>query len=68
MGRITEDEVAALARKTMTASCDAMFIACSQLPTLGVLDGLSAEFGRPVMSSIKATALQADRAALLRRS
>ena len=68
LGRITEDEVAALARKTMTASCDAMFIACSQLPTLGVLDGLSAEFGRPVMSSIKATALQADRAALLRRS
>lgn len=63
LGRITESQVAELARKTMSASCDAMFIACSQLPTLGVLDGLSAEFGRPVMSSIKATAMQARRAA-----
>lgn len=63
LGRITESQVAELARKTMSASCDAMFIACSQLPTLGVLDGLSVEFGRPVMSSIKATAMQARRAA-----
>ena len=68
LGRITEDEVAELARKTMGASCDAMFIACSQLPTLNILEPLSAEFGRPVMSSIKATALQADRAASQRRS
>jgi maleate cis-trans isomerase len=65
LGRITEDEVADLARRTMTDSCDVMFIACSQLPTFGVLDSLSAEFGRPVMSSIKATALQAHRAAKL---
>lgn len=66
LGRITESEVADLARRTMSPSCDAMFIACSQLPTFGVLDHLSAEFSRPVMSSIKATALQAQRAAAMR--
>ena len=64
LGRITEDEVVDLARRTMTAECDAMFIACSQSPTLGVLDMLSSELGRPVMSSIKATALQASRVVL----
>ena len=28
LGRISADDVAALARATMTADCDAMFIAC----------------------------------------
>ena len=42
----------------MTDGCDAMFIACSQLPTFNILQVLSAEFGRPVLSSIQATAQQ----------
>ena len=56
LGRIQADEVAQLARATMTDDCDALFIACSQLPTLTILDGLARELGRPALSSIQATA------------
>jgi maleate cis-trans isomerase len=61
LAAITPGEIAALARATMPASCDAMFIACSQLPTREILDGLERDFGRPVWSSIRATAWQAMR-------
>lgn len=61
LGRITAGEVSALARKTMDVDCDALFIACSQLPTQSILDGLSREFHRPAWSSIRATAWQAMR-------
>ena len=58
LGRITSGEVAQMARQVMTDGCDAMFIACSQLPTFNILQVLSAEFGRPVLSSIQSTAQQ----------
>ena len=58
LGRITSTEVADMARQVMTDACDAMFIACSQLPTFDILHSLSAEFDRPVLSSIQATAQQ----------
>jgi len=58
LGRITADDVAALARKTMRSSCDAMFIACAQLPTFSILENLSGEFNRPVLSSIQSLAGQ----------
>ncbi len=58
LGRITSTEVAQMARQVMTDGCDAMFIACSQLPTFDILTQLHAEFGRPVLSSIQATAHQ----------
>lgn len=61
LAAITPAQIAALARDTMTSDSDAMFIACSQLPTLEILDGLAREFGRPVWSSIKATAWHAQR-------
>jgi maleate cis-trans isomerase len=61
LGRIRSDAVFHLARATMSSDCDALFIACSQLPTYDILDSLQAEFGRPVWSSIKATAWQAAR-------
>jgi maleate cis-trans isomerase len=60
--RIRADEVAGLARSTMGDDCDALFIACSQLPTLTILDGLAHEFDRPALSSIQATAQYAQRA------
>lgn len=53
LGRITAREVADLCRRTMTDACEAMFIACAQLPTFDVLDQLRAEFGRPVLSSVQ---------------
>jgi maleate cis-trans isomerase len=61
LGRIGAAEVAALARQTVRADDDALLIACSQLPTFEILDGLRAECGRPVWSSILATAWQARR-------
>ena len=61
LGRIDADAVAAMARKTMRPDCDAMFIACSQLPTFAIIEPLRAEFGRPVLSSIQATAWQVMR-------
>jgi maleate cis-trans isomerase len=56
LGRITSSQVAALARETMAPDCEALFIACSQLPTYDIVPGLQREFGRPVWSSIQATA------------
>jgi maleate cis-trans isomerase len=59
LGAIGADEVAGLARETMDDGCDALFIACSQLPTRAIVGPLEKEFGRPVWSSIKATAWRA---------
>jgi arylmalonate decarboxylase len=59
LGRITSDEVAAIAHQVMNDDCQAMFIACSQLPTQNILQSLSQSFGRPVFSSIQATAWNA---------
>lgn len=61
LAAITPQQIAALARETMTPDADAMFIACSQLPTRDILDDLERGFGKPVWSSIKATAWHAQR-------
>jgi maleate isomerase len=61
LGRITAEEVRALARATMGPDCDALFIGCSQLPTHAILNGLAEEFRRPAWSSISATAWDAAR-------
>jgi maleate cis-trans isomerase len=58
LGRISATEVARLARETMDNTCDTMFVACAQLPTLPILDELAREFSRPVLSSNKASALK----------
>jgi len=59
LGKIGPDAVAARARETMDQECDALFIACSQLPTRAIVGPLEQEFKRPVWSSIKATAWRA---------
>lgn len=56
LGAITSDQVLALARKTATPDAQAMFIACSQLPTRDIIPILRRELKRPVWSSIQATA------------
>lgn len=56
LGKIKSDAVARMARATLHEGCDALFIACSQLPTHDILSALSVEFSRPVLSSIQATA------------
>ncbi len=62
LAAITPEQITGLARESMRASCDALFIACSQLPTHAILGGLEREFGRPAWSSIRATAWQVQRA------
>jgi len=59
LGAIGADAVARLARETVDGECDALFIACSQLPTREIVGPLEREFQRPVWSSIKATAWSA---------
>ena len=56
LAAITSDQIVDLARTSMSPRSDAMFIACSQLPTRAILGDLEREFGRPVWSSIRATA------------
>jgi maleate isomerase len=56
LGRITADEVRDLALRTVTPQSEALFIACSQLPTIGILNELRARLNIPVWSSIAATA------------
>jgi maleate cis-trans isomerase len=56
LGAIGAGAVADLARETVDGECDALFIACSQLPTRAIVGPLQREFGRPVWSSISATA------------
>lgn len=63
LGRIEADAVDRLARETMTAECDALFIACTQLPTFDIIEGLRRDFERPVWSAIAATAAQVRRVA-----
>ncbi len=56
LGAITSEQVQARALRAPLDGCDAMFIACSQLPTLTILETLTAALGVPVLSSIQATA------------
>jgi maleate cis-trans isomerase len=63
LAAITSTQIAERARAAMRPGIDAMFIACSQLPTLAIIPDLERELGIPVWSSIKATAWQALRAA-----
>jgi maleate cis-trans isomerase len=60
LGEITEGQVRDLALRTVTTGTKALFIACSQLPTLGLVPELRARLGIPVWSSIAATARAAS--------
>jgi len=59
LGRLTEADVTQAARTLAGSDGEAVFIACSQLPTAAILAPLRAELGKPVLSSIQATAAQA---------
>jgi maleate isomerase/arylmalonate decarboxylase len=51
-----------MALRTVTPHSKALFIGCSQLPTLGLVPELRQRLGIPVWSSITATAWAAARA------
>jgi maleate cis-trans isomerase len=56
LGNITAKQVHDRATSLLARDVDALFIACSQLPTLEILDKLSQTFKKPVLSSIQVTA------------
>lgn len=62
LGAITEQQVLDRALRTVTPRSRALFIACSQLPTLEIIDALRVRLGIPVWSSIRATAWAASAA------
>ena len=62
LGAITENDVVALARRTVTPSSKGLFVACSQLPTLHAIPQLRRDLWFPVWSSIQATAWAGARA------
>jgi maleate cis-trans isomerase len=63
LGQITEAQVETRARPLCQDDVQALFIACSQLPTLHVVGPLSEGWGKPVLSSIQVTAHYAMAAA-----
>jgi maleate cis-trans isomerase len=63
LGRLTAEDVIEAAHRLIGTQSDAIFIACSQLPTSSVLMPLRAACGKPVLSAIQATASQAVLAA-----
>ena len=65
LGAIGSEQIRERARDAMRPGVDAVFIACSQLPTYAILAELETELGVPVWSSIRATAWQAMRTAEL---
>ena len=62
LAAIQPKQIAQRAREVMQPGLDAMFIACSQLPTRAIIPELEHELGIPVWSSIRATAWQVERA------
>jgi maleate cis-trans isomerase len=58
LGRLTEADVEQAALRFTGADIDAVFIACSQLPTSSILASLQHAIGVPVLSSIRASATQ----------
>jgi maleate cis-trans isomerase len=61
LAAITGPQVAARTRGAMRPGIEAVFIACSQLPTHAIIPELERDLGVPVWSSIRATAWQALR-------
>ena len=58
---VTADQVRERALAMDVSGCDALFIACTQLPTVGALDAIRAGLGLPVWSANAATAWLAAR-------
>ena len=55
IGRVPSETLARLAASVDRPEADAVFITCTQLPTLPMLARLEAELGKPVISSNQAT-------------
>ena len=52
---LSSDDVRRLARAAFVSDADALFLSCTNLPTFGLLGGLSIELGLPVLSANQVT-------------
>jgi maleate cis-trans isomerase len=57
--KIDPDEIYRKVKETTTPDTDAVFVACTQLRALEVLDILERDLGKPVYSAVQASAWQA---------
>jgi len=57
--KIQPEEIYAKVKETTTAKTEAVFVACTQLRALEVLDALERDLGKPVYSAVQASAWQA---------
>lgn len=57
--KILPEDIYAKAKEAAAAECDAIFVACTQLRALEVVDVLERDLGIPVYSAVQATAWQA---------
>lgn len=55
MNLVTEDDVAALAARIDSPDAEAIFLSCGDMATLGVVDKLEKQLGKPVVTSVQAT-------------
>jgi maleate isomerase len=55
IGALTADEVRALARSAHVPGCDVLFLSCTNLPALALVDELEQELGTTVVTSNSAT-------------
>ena len=65
LGRITAEQVKEMVLQTNDDGCQAVFIACAQLPTATILEELREILGKPVLSSNWGTTHQAQLAMAL---
>ena len=49
-------------------NCDGLFVACTQLPTLEIMDTLRAELGKPVLGAVACAVWKAQRTVAAARS
>jgi maleate isomerase len=61
IARLREDQVLELAREAARDGGDAVFLSCTNLPTLRPIDRLESELRRPLVMSTAATVWQALR-------
>jgi len=66
IGRLKPDQVYRLAKSLKTSLADALFLSCTNMPTLDVIDVLEEEFGIPVISSNTASLWSALRSMKVR--
>src|SRR5882757_4553762 len=57
--KVLPEEIYAKVKEITTPNADAVFVACTQLRALEVLDTLERDLGKPVYSAVQASAWQA---------